>query len=121
MTINAPRHPESAQAALTMLRELGGDELVSTLMLTFLHYSDKQMAILKEAAAGRDSEAVARIAHTMKSSAQQLGAMELAAVCAAAEAAGHGGRDPEAAVAGAAAMQRELAAARPWMEALATG
>ena len=65
---------------------------------------------------GRWSE-VASIAHAIKSSARQLGAVALADACAATEAAGRGG-DAATAAKGVADIQREFAAARVWMDAL---
>jgi HPt (histidine-containing phosphotransfer) domain-containing protein len=112
--------PESAKPALDMLRSVGGAEMVGMLMRTFVQFADERMTkLLEEAAAGRWSE-VASIAHAIKSSARQLGALALSDACAATEAAGRKG-DPEAAAAGVEQIKSEFAAARPWMDALAGG
>jgi HPt (histidine-containing phosphotransfer) domain-containing protein len=63
---------------------------------------------------------VSGIAHSLKSSARQLGANALGEACAVTEAAGRRG-DPTTALNGVKAIQREYALAKPWMQAIATG
>lgn len=112
------RTPPDALPAIAELHAIGGDELVATMMRTFVHFTAAQLERLTDAVDAGDMDAAATIAHTIRSSARQLGALALGAACAAAETAGHGG--DAAALAGAVdAMQREFAAARPWMDALA--
>lgn len=110
--------PESAKPALDMLRGVGGDDMVAMLLRTFLQFAEERVGKLaEEAANGRWSE-VASIAHAIKSSARQLGAVALADACAETEAAGRSGEIPKTA-AGVGAIQKEFTAAKQWMEAAA--
>jgi HPt (histidine-containing phosphotransfer) domain-containing protein len=112
--------PEDARPALDMLRGVGGDQMVAMLMRTFIDFGDERLSKLVEEADNHRWEEVASIAHAIKSSARQLGAVSLADACAATEAAGRGG-DPAKAAEGVAAIRAAFAAARPWMQALAQG
>jgi HPt (histidine-containing phosphotransfer) domain-containing protein len=110
--------PESATPALDMLRGIGGDDMVSMLLKTFMQFADERVTKLaEESAAARWSE-VASIAHAIKSSARQLGAMSLADASAVVEAAGRA-NDSAKCLAGVVAIQREYATAREWMAATA--
>ena len=112
--------PDDATPALDLLRSVGGDEMLAMMMQTFLQFAEERLAKLaEESAAGNISE-VAGIAHSLKSSARQLGALALGEACAAAELAGRQG-DATGATNGVEAIRRELIAAKPWMESLATG
>ena len=108
--------PADAQRALDEIRAVGGDELVCSLFVTFLGYADEQMARAVAGAARGDAAEIARVAHALKSSARQLGAIALADLCGRAEADATDRMDLEAAVAGVVAMERELATTRLWME-----
>lgn len=113
-----PTVPADALPALDMLRSVGGDEMLAMMMQTFIQFAEERLAKLRdEAAEGRISE-VAGIAHSLKSSARQLGANALGDACARTEEAGKSGR-PDDAISGVSAIQSEYAAAKPWMEALA--
>jgi HPt (histidine-containing phosphotransfer) domain-containing protein len=110
--------PEDAKPALDMLRSLGGDEMLGMMMQTFIQFAEERLEkLVEESAHGRISE-VAGIAHSLKSSARQLGANALGEACAAAESAGREGNSA-AALDGVKAIQREYAAAKPWMAAIA--
>ena len=112
--------PEDAKPALDMLRSLGGDEMLAMMMQTFIQFAEERMAkLIEESEHGRISE-VAGIAHSLKSSARQLGANALGDACSITETAGRAG-DTVAAQAGVKDIQREYAAAKPWLDALATG
>ncbi|MEA3247738.1 MAG: Hpt domain-containing protein [Gemmatimonadota bacterium] len=111
--------PEDAKPALDMLRGVGGDQMVAMLMRTFIDFGDERVSKLVEEAENRRWEEVASIAHAIKSSARQLGALALADACAATEEAGRGG-DTGKAAAGVTAIREAFAAARPWMQALAS-
>lgn len=112
--------PDDAEPALELLRSIGGDEMLAMMMQTFLTFADERLAkLIEEADAGNISE-VAGIAHSLKSSARQLGALALGEACAITEAAGKSG-DGVTAVRGVSEIQREYAAAQPWMRAVATG
>ncbi len=112
--------PDDARPALELLRSIGGDEMLAMMMQTFLTFADERLAkLIEEAEAGNISE-VAGIAHSLKSSARQLGALAMGEACAATETAGKSG-DAAAAVSGVSEIQREYAEAQPWMRAVATG
>ncbi len=112
--------PDDAQPALDVLRSVGGDEMLAMMMQTFLTFAEEQLdKLVAEAEMGNFAE-VSGIAHSLKSSARQLGANSLGEACAVTETAGRAG-DVATALDGVKAIQREFAAARPWMDALATG
>lgn len=111
--------PDDARQALDVLKSVGGDDMVAMLMRTFVQFADERVAKLIDEADQSRWEEVASIAHTLKSSARQLGANALSDACGAAEEAGR--RDDVAGtLAGVAAIQREYQPARSWMDALAT-
>jgi HPt (histidine-containing phosphotransfer) domain-containing protein len=109
-----PPIPESAKPALDMLRGVGGDEMVAMLLKTFIQFADERVGKLAEESGGARWSEVASIAHAIKSSARQLGAMGLADACAGVETAGRA-NDAATAMTGVATIQREYAAARAWM------
>jgi len=112
--------PEDARPALDLLRTVGGDEMLAMMMQTFLTFAEERLGkMIEEAEAGNVAE-VSGIAHSLKSSARQLGANALGEACALTESAGRRG-DPTTALNGVKAIQREFAAARPWMQVIATG
>ena len=113
-----PLIPDDAKPALDMLRSVGGDDMLAMMMQTFLQFSEERVAkMVEEANLGNISE-VASIAHSLKSSARQLGALALGEACAVAESAGKEGRT-ELALEGVSAVQREFTAAKPWLKSLA--
>src|SRR5262245_3600382 len=83
--------PRDAQPALDVLRSVGGDEMIAMMMQTFLKFAEERVAKLDEELRNNRLAEVAGIAHSLKSSALQLGAMALGQACADAEAAGRGG------------------------------
>jgi HPt (histidine-containing phosphotransfer) domain-containing protein len=83
--------PADARPAVEELRSIGGDELVREMMGTFVRFASAHVARLYEAAEHGDLEGGTTIAHTLKSSARQLGAMHLGETCASAELAARGG------------------------------
>ena len=111
--------PEDAKPALEMLRGVGGDEMLAMMMQTFIQFADERLIKLaEESRDGRIAE-VAGIAHSLKSSARQLGALALGEACAVTEAAAKAG-DQAAAARGVADVEREYALAKGWMAELAT-
>jgi HPt (histidine-containing phosphotransfer) domain-containing protein len=115
-----PQIPDDAKPALDILRSVGGDEMLAMMMQTFLRFAEERLAkLVEESQEGHISE-VTGIAHSLKSSARQLGAIALGEACALTELAGRTG-DAVGATDGVEAIQREFAAAKPWMESLATG
>jgi HPt (histidine-containing phosphotransfer) domain-containing protein len=113
-----PDVPEDAKPALEMLRSVGGDEMLAMMMQTFIQFADERLEkLVEESRDGRINE-VAGIAHSLKSSARQLGALAMGEACARAEAAAKAGDQPVASD-GVAEIQREYAAAKPWMQKIA--
>jgi HPt (histidine-containing phosphotransfer) domain-containing protein len=68
-------------AALNMLRDAGGPELLVELVDLYLEDSPSQLAAVSEAGRLGDLEALQRSAHRLKSASAQLGASELTALC----------------------------------------
>lgn len=101
-----------------MLKGVGGGDMVAMLMRTFVAFADERVAKLVEEAGHGRWEEVGTVAHAIKSSARQLGAVALADACGETEAAGRAG-DAVAAGAGVRAIQAEYATARIWMHEVA--
>jgi HPt (histidine-containing phosphotransfer) domain-containing protein len=116
--MHMPQIPEDAKPALDMLRSVGGDEMLAMMMQTFLQFAEERLAKMVEEAHLGNVPEVASIAHSLKSSARQLGANALGEACAVTEAAGHAGKK-ELALEGVGAIQREFATAKPWLRSLA--
>ncbi len=112
--------PASAQPALDLLRSLGGDDFVATLTRTFLTFATEKVGELERLAAAGDLGGIAGAAHSMKSSAAQLGASALSEACAAAERAAKSG-DASTVPDAVRAVQGAFDEARGWLEALAGG
>ena len=110
--------PDDAKPALDMLRSVGGDEMLAMMMQTFLQFSEERLAKMVEEANSGNVPEVASIAHSLKSSARQLGALALGEACAVTESAGKAGQKAVA-LEGVTAIQREFAAAKPWLKSLA--
>ena len=97
-----PAINDEAIQALRELEEPGSNELVTQLVSSFLASADGQLARLGEAMAEGQPKALGQIAHTLKSSAANLGAQALAACYRELEQCGRQGR---------------LDDARPWLDA----
>lgn len=110
--------PTDARRAIDEIRQIGGDELVREMVSTFLRFASARFPHLQDAADTGDLEAGATIAHTLTSSAHQLGALALGDACASAELAARGG-DAAGFVTQAAAAARAFTRARAWMEQIA--
>jgi two-component system sensor histidine kinase/response regulator len=110
--------PAEARPAVDELRSIGGDELVREMMGTFVRFAAAQVVRLHDAAAAGDLEGAAVLAHTLKSSARQLGAMPLADACASAELAARGG-DAAGLMLGSESAATAFAEAKGWMSSLA--
>lgn len=111
--------PDEARPAIDELRAIGGDELVGEMLGTFVRFGDAQLRRLVEAGDAGDLDGAAGIAHTLKSTARQLGALALGDACAAAELAGRGG-DAAGLAMHTSAVRAAYGSARDWMAALAT-
>ncbi len=94
--------PARDPAALTMLHRIGGPSLVTRMINLFLDHAPRRLADLRAALARADAPALSAAAHTLKSSASQLGATDLADLCQ---------RIESADLAGAAALLPDLEAA----------
>jgi two-component system, sensor histidine kinase and response regulator len=112
--------PAEAKPAVEEIRSIGGDELVREMMGTFLRFATAHMVRLHDAAAHGDLEGGATLAHTLKSSARQLGAVHLGEVAATAEMAARGG-DAAGFLKATEEAGAALDEARVWMEPLAEG
>ena len=86
------------QAVWTNLIEMtGGDvEFVDDLVDTYLADGERQVAALREAAAGGSADDLVRPAHSLKSSSLNVGALDLGALCRALEESARTGKVPDA-------------------------
>jgi HPt (histidine-containing phosphotransfer) domain-containing protein len=64
-------------ASLDRLRKLGGDDLIARMIDLFLGYAEPKVALARESLAAGQLEEAGRAAHSLKSSAANLGAHEL--------------------------------------------
>ena len=119
MLDDAPQ-PRNSQPALDALRAVGGDELVREMLATFSQFAASQAAWMDRQLAARSFEGVAEGARVLRMSAADVGAVEVVAACEQAEIAGNG-RDLAALTMAMDALHDALAAARPWVDALAAG
>jgi len=67
--------------ALESLRRFGGEKLLREMTALFLSSAPPRLATARVAAAANDAEGVRRAAHSLKSSAGQLGAMAMQQLC----------------------------------------
>lgn len=84
------RTPREAERAIAAIRAAGGDELVSAMATAFIAFAGAQEEWLARQFALRNFESVADGARALRISATQLGAVDIAGACAAAEIAGAG-------------------------------
>lgn len=68
-------------AALDNIRAAGGDDLARRIALMFVETAPDRILSLREAARLEDAEAIEQVAHSLKSSAAQVGAARLAETC----------------------------------------
>lgn len=81
-----------SEAAITQLRELGdGDDLLIEIIGLFNGETPKRLDAMASAVASDNCEELARIAHSLKSSAANIGAVKLHAVCIEIESTSRGG------------------------------
>lgn len=118
--VTPPAIPADAEPAIAEIRSVGGEELVREMMATFTKFAGAHLPRLEEAAHAGDLETATRIAHTLKSSARQLGAVHLSDVCASAELAARGG-DAAGLLRWSGEAMAAFRDARAWMDALAEG
>ena len=84
-------------SAFDRLREItgGDDEFLADLIDTYLEDGARQVGDLRAAAASHDIAAMVRPAHSLKSASDSIGALGLADLCRALEAAARTGAVPE--------------------------
>ena len=73
--------PAGDPAALERLHRWGGDALRRQLVDMFLARVPEQLALARDAAARGDAPGVKQVAHALKSSAGQLGAVSMQRLC----------------------------------------
>jgi len=73
--------PSLDAGVVESLRELGGDEMLSELAPLFLNDTSSNLAALKDAIDKHDANFVKRVAHTLKGSSDNMGALRMAAIC----------------------------------------
>jgi HPt (histidine-containing phosphotransfer) domain-containing protein len=116
----SPQSEPLDHAALARLCAWGGEDLLRRIVAAFLEHAPAVLRAARAGLEGDDPTAVGAAAHSLKSSAAQVGAVRLSQVAAAIE---------ELARAGAvapladrvAAMEHEFAAVRPLLEKAAGG
>lgn len=62
---------------LEPMRQVGGDELVRSLLRTFVDHVPERLQNIREAVEGLDPEVLGRAAHSLRSAAATIGAMDL--------------------------------------------
>jgi two-component system, sensor histidine kinase and response regulator len=67
--------------AIVNLRKLGGSKLVNEILALFLEHAPKKIEGITQGAFLQDWKAVEKNAHSLKSSAANLGAMEMHRLC----------------------------------------
>jgi HPt (histidine-containing phosphotransfer) domain-containing protein len=112
--------PIEALSAVATIRAAGGEELVRGVVGAFNDFAAAQAAWLDRQVASGAFEGVAHGARALRVSAAQLGVLDVVKACELAELAGEG-EDAVALSAAVDAVHDALAAARPWMDALAAG
>lgn len=112
--------PAEAITAVASIRAAGGEELVRGVVGAFNDFAAAQAAWLDRQVASRAYEGVAEGARALRISAAELGVLDVVKACERAELAGDG-EDAVAIGAAVDAVHDALAAARPWMDALAAG
>lgn len=104
-----------AEAAMELLNRVGGEKLIGKMTALFAGSAPARLEAIADAVASEDSVRGAAAAHSLKSSAGQLGAIRLQHLCENLEAAFFKG---DIASAGSLVQQsrEELSAALKWME-----
>jgi len=74
-------HERLREATVDQLFRLGGERLVGQLLDLFAGSAPERIAAIRAASSGQELEAAERSAHTLKSSAGNLGGMRMWAIC----------------------------------------
>lgn len=115
--MTAPLTPDPAM--LQSLERAGGPALVAALLRSFTDKSPGRLAELRAALAAGDPAAAGRVAHTMKSSAGQLGMTVLQQACQELETAAETpGADPAALASRLAQIENAFYDYRQWAETI---
>jgi CheY-like chemotaxis protein len=111
--------PEASldHAVIASLRELGDANLLSELAGVFLQEASERLGALEQAIEKGDAQAVKRIAHALKGSCGNMGAIRMSRLCLDLEQAG-GSNDLSAAAGLLESLKRELDLVRPELSAL---
>jgi len=104
------------QSVLAGLRELGDQELLKELAGLFLEDVPPQLETLRQAIEGDDASGVQRVAHTLKGSCGNMGAVRMATICAELEDVGRSG-ELERAPMLAERLEAEFGRVRPALQA----
>lgn len=106
--------PAGDPAALERLTRWGGDALRTQIVEMFLARAPDQIAAALDAARRGDAEGVRKVAHTLKSSAGQLGAVSMQRLCQDAERRAESG-EAESLTTLLRALEAELGRYRAWL------
>ena len=112
--------PVDLAALRGSLREGGVEDMLETLVASFLHDAQDRVAAIEDAVRAGDAERIRQVAHAYKSSAAQLGAHGLAEALQSLELAGRGG-DRAAAAGLIGVVQREHQSVCAYLAAAAAG
>lgn len=112
--------PREAERAIAAIRAAGGDELVGAMASAFLAFASAQEEWLAKQFVMRRFDGVAEAARALRISAAQLGVVDVARACAAAEIAG-AGHDSVAVETSLAEVSAAIAESRAWLGPLGTG
>jgi two-component system sensor histidine kinase/response regulator len=113
-------HGRFDPTALEMLRRVGKDVLVARMVGMFVANAPARLAAMRAAVDSSDSDGVVRAAHSLKSSAGQLGAIRLQGMLAAIEADARSAPDFHRLRATIADADGEVARAIDWLTAQTT-
>lgn len=119
-TVDDPRPPRNSQPTLDAIRVTGGDELVRELYASFSDFAVAQVAWLDRLAKVHAFDGLHEGARVMRISARQVGVLDAAEACARLQTAALA-HDAAAVAAALEELHDVLAAARPWVDALAAG
>ena len=108
------------RSVLTILRELGDQELLAELAELYLEQAPAQLEALGEAIEGSDAASVGRVAHALKGSSANMGASGMVTICAGLEDAGRSG-ELERALVLLERLEAEFGRVRPALQAETEG
>lgn len=115
-----PRPPRNSHPTLDAIRDTGGEELVRELYTSFSDFAAAQVAWLDRLAKVHAFDGLHEGARVMRISARQMGVFDAAEACERLQVAALA-RDAVAVTAALDDLHDVLAAARPWVDALAAG